>query len=165
MLKALTVLALLIPGIAEAASPSYSEKEVTCLTRNIYEEARGESIKAQITVGLIVRQRVFDYRWPKTYCEVVYQKNQFSWTKDRTLREKQPVDTVAWAIANYIAHGIIAGKYRLTGGMECARWYKREDDKGVSKNSKRFFATLASIGAFDSHRAYGYQDCVHETSL
>ena len=68
------------------------EKEKICLAKNIYFEARGESKKGQIVVGLITINRVKSKRFPQSICENVYKKlyvkriaktvAQFSWTID-----------------------------------------------------------------------------------
>jgi len=154
-------------SFAHAGARHTRATEVHCLTRNIYEEARGESVEAQIYVGLITRARVNDPRWPDTYCGVVFEKKQFSWTIKKLYElDQTPIDTVAWAIASYIAQGVYDGRYRLTGDMRCARWYKRTDRKGVSEKSQRFFGTrLFPIRPFDSHTAYGLKACVVEARL
>jgi spore germination cell wall hydrolase CwlJ-like protein len=144
---------VLLGGAAKAESPGYHETQVICLTRNIYEEARGESVQAQIMVGLITMGRVRDEKWPGHFCMVVFQMGQFSWANK--LHKLEHVDTVAWTIANMIARGIFDGRYAMPAKMECARWYKRTDGKGVSEKSKRFFETrLFPIGAFGAHTAY-----------
>ena len=66
-----------------------SEKEFTCLARNIYFEAGIESVEGKIAVAQVTFNRLATGRWGKTVCEVVYAKNQFSWTLDkRKLAEK-----------------------------------------------------------------------------
>lgn len=57
-------------------------KEVECLAKNIYFEARGEPVKGQIAVALVTLNRVKDKRFPKTICEVIYDGCQFSWICD-----------------------------------------------------------------------------------
>lgn len=68
------------------------QKQLTCLTDNIYFEARGQVLEGQIAVGLVTLNRVMSKEWPDTICEVVWQKRrsptsgkmvaQFSWTLD-----------------------------------------------------------------------------------
>lgn len=72
-----------------------TSKEVECLAKNIYHEARGESTKGQIAVGNVTLNRVKDSRYPNTICKVVTQarkdknnkiilhKCQFSWYCDK----------------------------------------------------------------------------------
>lgn len=70
----LLVVLLFMPSLVCA------DKEVECMTRNIYHEARGESIAGQVKVALVTLNRVYSNRWPNTICGVVYQPYQFSWT-------------------------------------------------------------------------------------
>lgn len=58
-----------------------TDKEFDCLAKNIYYEARGESLQGKIAVGLVTLNRRDHKNYPKSICGVVYQKNQFSWTK------------------------------------------------------------------------------------
>lgn len=72
----------------------FHKKEIECLAKNIYFEARGESRKGKEAVGLVTINRVFSSRFPETVCDVVFQskrdengnprKNlcQFSWYCD-----------------------------------------------------------------------------------
>lgn len=47
----------------------------------MYFEAKSEPRKGKIAVALVTLNRVKDKRYPKSICGVVYQRNQFSWTK------------------------------------------------------------------------------------
>ncbi|MDA8752423.1 cell wall hydrolase [bacterium] len=70
------------------------QQQLSCLTLNIYHEARSESKLGQEAVGLVTMNRVYDGRYPDTVCDVVYQSHvdskgrpkrnrcQFSWYCD-----------------------------------------------------------------------------------
>ena len=61
------------------------DEQVNCLAHNIYWEARNQPTKGMIAVALVTRNRVFDDRYPNTYCEVVEQGPvRESWKKDGT---------------------------------------------------------------------------------
>ena len=47
------------------------DEQVNCLATNIYWEARNQPTKGMIAVALVTRNRVFDDRYPNTYCGVV----------------------------------------------------------------------------------------------
>jgi len=51
-----------------------------CLARNVYYEARGESMAGQYAVAEVTMNRKGSLGYPKTICGVVYQKDAFSWT-------------------------------------------------------------------------------------
>lgn len=82
-----------------------NEKDVYCLTRNAYYEAKGDSQMSQVAVTHVVLNRMHDGKFPKEACEVVYQKNrnenkqtivcQFSWTCDRSLMSRR-IDEKTW---------------------------------------------------------------------
>lgn len=55
--------------------------EVRCLETAIHYEAKGESVAGKIAVGNVVLNRVASGKYPKSVCEVVKQKKQFSWYK------------------------------------------------------------------------------------
>lgn len=56
--------------------------EFDCLARNVYYEARAEPRAGKLAVALVTLNRTEDKRYPKSICGVVYQKHQFSWTKN-----------------------------------------------------------------------------------
>lgn len=60
------------------------KRDVDCLAKNIYFEARFEPVKGQIAVGLVTinRAKSDTGMWPDTICGVVYQRRQFSWYND-----------------------------------------------------------------------------------
>lgn len=64
-------------------------KELSCLAKNIYHEARGEPIEGQLAVAIVTLNRVKHVDFPKDICGVVYQRNatvcQFSWVCDKSL--------------------------------------------------------------------------------
>ncbi|TMH72967.1 MAG: cell wall hydrolase [Betaproteobacteria bacterium] len=65
-----------------AAVRQFHARSVDCLARNVYYEARGESLAGQYAVAEVTMNRKASPRYPKTVCEVVYQKSAFSWTED-----------------------------------------------------------------------------------
>jgi spore germination cell wall hydrolase CwlJ-like protein len=66
-----------------------NKKQLECLALNMYHEARGEGTHGMLLVGNTTINRVLSKRFPNTICKVVYQKSQFSWTKDSpSVKEK-----------------------------------------------------------------------------
>lgn len=59
-------------------------KELACLTKNIYYEAAQESYEGKLAVAQVTLNRANDPNFPSTICGVVYQRTlgtcQFSWT-------------------------------------------------------------------------------------
>ena len=82
------------------------EPDVYDLARNVYFEARNESLEAQAAVVLVTLNRVESPIFPNTVKEVVYQKRkgicQFSWYCDG--KSDTPRDSEAWATAIAVAY-------------------------------------------------------------
>ena len=93
----------------------------TCLTENIYFEARSQGQAGWLAVAQVTQNRVDDRRFPNTVCEVVKQgltyasgdpirnKCQFSWFCDG--KSDEPLDTDTFFESYLIAQDVIYGKY------------------------------------------------------
>ena len=86
---------LLIAGalVFGAIGTQADDNSVICLAKNIYYEARGESLPGKLAVAKVTLNRVESPRFPKTVCDVVYQKFQFSWTSNK---QTKIYDKNAW---------------------------------------------------------------------
>ena len=87
------------PGFAEARTPATSlgalvaaqpssgtlGSELRCLAGAIYFEARGETLAGQLAVARVVVDRASSGRFPASYCGVVYQPDQFSFVRGRSM--------------------------------------------------------------------------------
>lgn len=62
--------------------PMEDLNEVLCMAEAIYFESRGETRIGKTIVGLVIKNRVEDHRYPNTYCEVIKQRWQFSYNND-----------------------------------------------------------------------------------
>lgn len=95
-MKKLTLLLslLILSSKGFAASDIETKRKVECLAKNMYFEARGESKRGLLAVAHVTINRTQSDEFPSRLCDVVYQKNQFSWTsmrlkiKDYTLYEE-----------------------------------------------------------------------------
>lgn len=69
-----------------------------------YYEARGESDEGVVAVMYVIVNRTLHSRWPNTILQVVYQKSQFSYTfdgslkKSMDLKQKQRMMELAWDV-------------------------------------------------------------------
>jgi len=100
------ILLLLIYSPAAMTHYNKSNKEINCLAEVIYHEARGEPYVGQLAVGQVVLNRVKRKEYPDSICKVMFQKDQFPWTK-KWKRFTAPKDFIS--IANYV----ISGKHVL----------------------------------------------------
>jgi spore germination cell wall hydrolase CwlJ-like protein len=82
---------------------------------NIYYESRGEDFKGKMAVAHTTLNRVESDLFPDTICDVVWQKNQFSWTNDDDLElYKNDVEWMSSAIA--AIHALHISSEDLTNG-------------------------------------------------
>ena len=84
----------------------FHARHVDCLARNVYYEARGESLTGQYAVAEVTMNRKASLGYPKTVCEVVYQKDAFSWTAMKL----DPPAGASWQRANEVATDVYYGR-------------------------------------------------------
>ena len=70
-LPSIAGLSLAIFGGATSANSNANE-DITCLSKNIYYEARDQSREGQYAVAMVTLNRVYSDLFPNTVCEVVY---------------------------------------------------------------------------------------------
>lgn len=105
----------------EASTNINFSEEVLCLARNIYFEARNQSVKGQIAIAQVTLNRVNDPRFPNSICSVVTQARkdsegnlirhqcQFSWYCDG--KSDTMPETKEKELALHIAKNVILGYY------------------------------------------------------
>lgn len=76
-------------------------KQIQCLAKNIYFEARDQSELGQRAVAWVTLNRVVSEDYPSTICEVVWEPKQFSWTHDG--KSDEPKNQEAWYRAKNLA--------------------------------------------------------------
>lgn len=101
--------------------PAISKAEVECLAKNVYHEARNQSVQGQFAVTHVVLNRVKSDRYPNTPCKVIKQAKvkwgvpvidacQFSWFCDG--KPDVPLEKDVWnrslqvALDAYMVHHI-----------------------------------------------------------
>jgi N-acetylmuramoyl-L-alanine amidase len=111
---------------ARARALQARSRELNCLARNVYYEARGEPLAGQYAVAEVTMNRKASPLYPQSVCAVVYQKNwddlrgryvgAFSWTEFGTLPQPDGAD---WTRAQKVAQDVYDGRYapELRGAM------------------------------------------------
>lgn len=111
---------------AQAEALAAEARELACLARNVYFEARGEPEAGQYAVAEVTLNRKGAARYPDTVCEVVHQKNwdalrgryvgAFSWTEFAVLPAPRGEE---WARAQKVAEDVYYRRVppRLQGAM------------------------------------------------
>lgn len=84
----------------------YSGEDINCLTKNIYYEAGVEAPVGQYAVAHITLNRLKTGHWGKSICDVVYAKDQFSWTR---LKHLPKPNQMKWDDALMVAYDVLHG--------------------------------------------------------
>lgn len=124
----------------------FTHKDLYCLTKNIYHEARGESYLGKLAVAQVTINRVnHPTKWPGTVCDVVYQKvrgvSQFSWTSMPNLKI---TDNKSWLEAKQIAFGILNGDL----------WIKNFQHTHFHNTTVEFAQKLKNVKIIGNHVFY-----------
>ncbi|MGY6634058.1 MAG: cell wall hydrolase [Alkalilacustris sp.] len=127
-----------------------AERDLTCLTRALYHEARGEGEAGMLAVAEVVLNRTESAAFPDTVCAVVEQGAgngrgcQFSFVCDGS--ERRRLERAAWARAQDLAQRMAEGAPRqLTDGAT------HFHTTAVNPPWSRVYELTAEIGA---HRFY-----------
>lgn len=108
------------------------QKELKCLTDNIYFESRNETIKGQRAVALVTLNRKRNRYYPDTICDVVHQRTkytcQFSWVCDKSLYVK---NHKAYEKCKRIAKDLILNYNRIKDFTHGSLNYHRDDIRPV----------------------------------
>lgn len=75
-------------------------KQMECMAKNLYYEAAKEPFEGKLAVAQVTMNRANHPNFPKTVCEVVYQKDQFSWVAEK---RRIPINKYAWEECMIIA--------------------------------------------------------------
>lgn len=89
--------------VNDYASSEVPDAEQECLAIAVYYEAKSETLKGQLTVADVIRNRTRSGRFPASLCGVVKQRGQFSFVRGGKLPDV-PRQTKQWRTAVAIAH-------------------------------------------------------------
>lgn len=126
----------------------YNKDDVECLARNIYWEAGVEDMMGKIAVGNVTINRVKARYWGTHICDVVYSKDQFSWTKERK-RAWVKLQGQAWRDSRAAAHAVLDGisvkqlNKALYYHADYVKPKWRDKDKQVTQIGRHIFYTQA----------------------
>lgn len=86
-------------------APSLNHQELTCLTKAVYHEARGESMIGKAAVAHVVLNR-YKANTNRTICQIVYEKGQFTDITKRTFdyKSKAWADSIETATLSYVGY-------------------------------------------------------------
>ncbi|PIT91369.1 hypothetical protein COU17_01075 [Candidatus Kaiserbacteria bacterium CG10_big_fil_rev_8_21_14_0_10_49_17] len=132
-------------------------RDEQCLQLAIYYEAGFENMWGKMMVAKVILNRVASRRFPNSVCAVVKQKYQFSfyWEKKNPWKRFPPKKKgEMWHVSGLVAHHALRDLLVYKEVWQCAQYYKRTDNVGVSKRSQKFFSTLVFVGTAGEHSVY-----------
>jgi spore germination cell wall hydrolase CwlJ-like protein len=128
------------------SSISEMERELRCMTRNVYYEAGGEPVEGKIAVAQVTLNRAKDGRFGAGICGVVNEKSvvfnkvlcQFSWLCDGSESRRQ-VNKAIWQESEVAAKKVLLENFTLPS-LESALYfhadYVNPQWKGMEKVAK-----------------------------
>lgn len=128
-----TILSLAAWGTHQAQA---TDPDILCLASVIYHEARGEPLSGQLAVAKVTLNRTEHKAFPSTVCGVVYQPNQYSWTK----KPQKIRDRAAWQEALDLA------QHSLETNLENLDHFKALYFQSTSSKKKFKRKQVAKIG-------------------
>jgi spore germination cell wall hydrolase CwlJ-like protein len=134
-------------GVAGFARVADIDRELLCMTRNVYYEAGREPAQGKIAVAQVVMNRVAHPEFPDTPCEVIHQKTsrskgvvcQFTWLCDGSV-ERNRIRQDLWLESEAAAKKVLLEGFRLPS-LEHALFYHADY---VSPNWRK--VRVATIG-------------------
>ncbi len=136
---------------------TFSERDIQCMARNIFHEAANEPYDGMVLVGVVTLNRLANPKYPKTVCDVIYQRGpysyfwknrwhkvtvcQFSWTCERVRlpREGDP----RWIKSLQIATNLAQGMY----GSLRQKWSRSHHYHAYYVNPGWNIARIGRVGA------------------
>jgi spore germination cell wall hydrolase CwlJ-like protein len=108
------------PTLSSDITMEVRERQLTCLTKNIYHEAGGEPFEGKVAVAQVTLNRASNAGFPDDICQVIYQKNQvyskvlcqFSWVCENATNFK-PVNRKAYDESLAVAKKVLLEGFRL----------------------------------------------------
>lgn len=96
------------------------ERQLSCLSKNIYYEAGGEPFEGKVAVAQVTLNRVNSGKFPNDICKTIYQKNmvyekvicQFSWACDRDTGARPP-NNASYKESVEVAKKVLLEDFRL----------------------------------------------------
>lgn len=136
-----------VDQLSKYASPESSqittamrEKQLSCLSKNIYYEAGSEPFEGKVAVAQVTMNRVASGRFPGDVCQTIYQKNviyekvicQFSWACDRNSGSRPP-NNPNYRESEEVAKKVLLEEFRLPALKEAMFYHADYINPGWNK--------------------------------
>jgi spore germination cell wall hydrolase CwlJ-like protein len=113
------------PRESSQITTAMRERQLACLSKNIYYEAGTEAFEGKVAVAQVTLNRVNSGQFPNDVCKTIYQKNvfyekvvcQFSWACDRDSGTTPP-NNANYRESQEVAKKVLLEEFRLPGLKE-----------------------------------------------
>lgn len=121
-----------------AFSSNYSSRDVECMAKNIYFEARGEGLEGMLMVAEVTINRSENEKFPSTICGVVNERGQFGWVaKNPGIANRQQYQEI-YNLSERILNG------QQTMRNTSALYFKRTGSRSSFHNSRPHVVTVGN---------------------
>ena len=108
------------PQESSQITTAMRERQLGCLSKNIYYEAGSEPFEGKVAVAQVTLNRVNSGKFPGDVCQTIYQKNviyekvicQFSWACDRDSGARPP-NNANYRESQEVAKKVLLEEFRL----------------------------------------------------
>jgi spore germination cell wall hydrolase CwlJ-like protein len=108
------------PTESSQITTAMRERQLSCLSKNIYYEAGSEPFEGKVAVAQVTLNRTNSGQFPNDICKTIYQKNifyekvvcQFSWACDRDSGSRPP-NNANYRESQEVAKKVLLEEFRL----------------------------------------------------
>lgn len=118
------------PAESSQITTAMRERQLACLSKNIYYEAGSEPFEGKVAVAQVTLNRVNSGKFPDDVCKTIYQKNvvyekvicQFSWACDRDTGVRPP-NNANYRESEEVAKKVLLEEFRLPALKEAMYYH------------------------------------------
>lgn len=118
------------PTESSQITTAMRERQLGCLSKNIYYEAGSEPFEGKVAVAQVTLNRVNSGQFPNDVCKTIYQKNvvyekvicQFSWACDRDTSIRPP-NNASYRESEEVAKKVLLEEFRLPALKEAMYYH------------------------------------------
>jgi spore germination cell wall hydrolase CwlJ-like protein len=118
------------PAESSQITTAMRERQLGCLSKNIYYEAGSEPFEGKVAVAQVTLNRVNSGQFPNDVCKTIYQKNvvyekvicQFSWACDRDTGAHPPNNS-NYKESEEVAKKVLLEEFRLPALKEAMYYH------------------------------------------
>ena len=123
--KAFLMKAIIASASAWEMEPNFTD--TPCIVEALWHETRGQSFRENLFVATVAKKRREVKRWPNTFCTVINEKGQFSYTgdgKSDRIFINNPIERIAFY---KVVEAAVLISYGIVVETEAYHYYNKAD--------------------------------------